>query len=198
MSVCSLVSVSSEGYVYRGRKFSVRVFSARLPDGRRVVKEAVVYPGAVLIIPVLRDGRIVLVRQYRPVVGRWLYELPAGTLEPGEDPEECARRELEEETGYRAEEIFKVFEAFVAPGYSTEKIHVYVARVGARGRQRLDVGEVISGVEAKGIDELVGMVGRGEIEDLKTIAAIMYYKGFLEGGQILGEDPGDPLHDGAV
>ena len=167
--------------MYRGRKFDVKVFEAALPDGRIVIKEAVVYPGAVLILPVLRDGRIVVIRQYRAVVDNWLYELPAGTLKPGEDPVECARRELEEETGYRAGRLIKMFEAYVAPGYSTEKIIFYLAEVVEKGSQRLDEGEVIERVEALSLDRLLDMIRENRINDLKTIAALLYYKAYIVG-----------------
>ncbi len=114
--------------VWRGRFFAFRSDEVELPDGKVTVRDIVEHPGAVAIIPILSDGRILLVRQYRYAVGKELLEIPAGTMEAGESPQECAKRELSEETGYEAERIMELTRFYTAPGYSSELIHIFVAR----------------------------------------------------------------------
>lgn len=162
------------GYVYRGRKFSVKVGDHKLPSGREVQVEVVEYPGAAVILPLLDGGSVVLVKQYRPAIGRWIYELPAGTIMPGENPECCARRELEEETGYKAGRLAKMFSMYTAPGYSTEVLHSYLAERLERGEVRLEEDEELA-VEAIPLGEAIEMVRRNEICDGKTIATLLYY-----------------------
>ncbi len=159
-------------YVYRGRRISVRVYEAVLPNGRRVRTEAVEHPGAVVIIPMLGDRRLVLVRQYRRVIGEWIYEFPAGTLEPGERPEDCARRELGEETGFTPGKLRHLGTLYTTPGYSTEKLYFYLAEDLREGRQHPEPSELIE-VEVKNIEEAEEMVAKGEIRDMKTVAGLM-------------------------
>src|SRR5690606_20871996 len=113
--------------VMRGRVFSVRRDVVRLPDGRHVRREVVEHPGAVVVAPLLDDGRILFVRQYRYAAGRHLVELPAGTLEPGEDPAATAARELQEECGCRAGRLEPLGTFYSAPGFCTELLHAYAA-----------------------------------------------------------------------
>lgn len=162
--------VSSES-VYKGRILELKVFDVRLPDGRGARREIVEHPGAVAIVPLLGGDRVVLVRQFRLAAGGELLEIPAGTLRRGEDPAECARRELIEETGYEAGELEPLAEFFLAPGYSTELMRLYLAR-GLRGvGQRPDADEAIRVVEM-GIGEALGLIENGVIRDAKTIAGI--------------------------
>ena len=170
----------NEEYVFRGKKFDVKILRVSLPNGRIAVKEVVAYPGAALILPISDEGKIVLIRQYRAVVDKWLYELPAGTLEPDENPMECALRELEEETGYKAGRLDLLFKAYTAPGYSTELIHFYLARDLRKGEVHPDSDEVIK-VEEKSLGEVLEMIRDGRIIDMKTIAAILYYVNFHNG-----------------
>ncbi len=143
-----------------------------LPGGRRTARDIVEHPGAVAIVPILDDGRVVLVRQYRYAVGKELLEIPAGTLEEGEAPDTCARRELKEETGYNAGSVVKMISFYTAPGYSSEVIHIYVATLLRKGEQRAEEDERIS-VEAYGIDELLRMIEENAIEDGKTVAGVL-------------------------
>ena len=113
--------------VFKGRLLRVRVDNVRLPDGCESTREVVEHPGAVAILPVLDDGRLVLVRQFRYAVGRDLLEVPAGTREPNEGPRECAIRELREETGYSVDEVEELCRFFVSPGWCTEELIVYRA-----------------------------------------------------------------------
>lgn len=152
---------------------SLSIEEGVLPGGRKVRFKVVRHPGAVAVVPMVGPSRLILVRQYRPTVGRWLLEVPAGTIEPGEAPEECARRELVEETGYEASELHKLFEAYLAPGYSDELIHVFVARGLRRRGPRPEADELIELVEVD-LEEAVRMVERGEIADAKTISAVLF------------------------
>ena len=122
-------------------------------------------------MPVLPDGRIVLVKQYRYAAGRKLLEIPAGTLEPGEQPLECARRELREETGYEAGEMVNLLSCFMAPGYSSEAIHFFVARGLREVGKDLEPDEEI---ERLTLEEAVYKVEENAIEDAKTVIGILY------------------------
>jgi len=161
--------------VYKGRLFNVRVDKVSTSWGRVTTREIVEHPGAVVIIPLFHNDSVVLVSQYRHAVGKVLLELPAGTLEVGECPERCAHRELEEETGYVAGKMEKITTLYLAPGYSTEKVHIYVASDLKKVGQKLEPDEKIKTVILK-IDEVVDMIIKGEIEDAKTVAGIMLLK----------------------
>ena len=149
----------------------MRVDQVLLDDGRSTTREIVEHRGAVAIVPLLEDGRVILVRQYRYAVAEDLLEIPAGTLESGELPEHCARRELEEETGYRSGEISKILECYVAPGYSTEKIHFYVAKGLVRTHMKAEEDERIK-VEALRFSQALEKILAGEIRDAKTICGL--------------------------
>jgi len=123
------------------------------------------------MVPVLDGGNVVLVRQYRYAVSTELLEIPAGTLESGEKPEDCARRELEEETGYTCQAITKLLECFVAPGYSTEKIHIYLAKGLTKTRPRTEEDEKIT-VETYPFEAALAKIQSGEIQDAKTIVGL--------------------------
>ncbi len=142
--------------------------------GDVVERDLLVHPGAVVIVPVLDDGRILMVYQYRIGPRDWLYELPAGTIEEGEEPLETARRELVEETGYEAAELVKLFEMYSSPGTSTEVLHVFLARGLRYVGERPERYEAIRTV-AVTLDEALEMVRSGVIRDAKTIAALLYY-----------------------
>src|SRR5262249_53704279 len=113
--------------IYEGRIVHLRVDTVRLPNGKESKREIVAHRGAVCIVPVRDDGKILLVQQFRLAAGKTLLEIPAGTLEEGEGPALCAERELEEETGYRAAKLVPLFQAYLAPGYSTELIYAFLA-----------------------------------------------------------------------
>ncbi len=147
----------------------------------RVNREVVVHPGAVLILPFLSDTEIIMVHNVRHAVGRELLELPAGTLEDGEPPMACARRELEEETGYRPGSIEPLCEFYTGPGICTELMHTFVARDLLETGQQLDPTEEIR-VEVLGLDRALQMIASGGIVDGKSIAAITTYH--LRRGQL--------------
>jgi ADP-ribose pyrophosphatase len=169
--------VLSSQKVYDGKLVKVRADKVTLPNGRTTVREVVEHPGAVAILPLLDADKIVMIRQYRHPAGKILLEIPAGTLKPGERPEECASRELVEETGFKAGRLVKMFHCFLAAGYSSELIHVYLATKLTKMAGKLDSDEFIQ-VQILGLSEALGKVERGEIEDAKAIAAILYAKNF--------------------
>lgn len=157
--------------IFEGKLFKVTLSKAELSNGAIIEREIVHHRGSAGIVPVTEDRKIVMVRQFRYPAGKELLEIPAGTLEPGEDPLHCARRELVEETGYTAEEFKPLGEIFLAPGYCTEKIHLFLARGLEKRRQLTDIDEEIK-VELMSIEELANKIRRGEIVDAKTICGI--------------------------
>jgi len=146
----------------------------RLPNGETSVREWIDHPGASAIVPIFEDGRTLLVRQFRYPPRRTFLEVPAGKLdEPDEDPVEVAVRELEEETGWRAERFESIGAAYPCIGYSNEIIHVFAAYGLSRGEQDLADGEFVEVVEMD-LDEAVRRARVGEIQDMKTITALVY------------------------
>jgi len=161
-------------------KFEVQRWTFEDTPRGRVVREIVVHPGAVLIVPLLSDTRIVMIRQVRHAVGCELLELPAGTLEDGEEPTACALRELEEEAGYAARTITPLCEFYTGPGICTERMHAFVARDLQPTAQRLDPTEDIQATVVD-LDRALRMIADGQIVDGKTIAALSTYH--LQGGR---------------
>lgn len=156
---------------YAGRAFDVRRDVVQAPDGQALHLDIVEHSGAVTILPLDEDGLVWFVRQYRHASGQMLLELPAGTLEPGEDPAACAAREIREETGMAAGRLEKLGSFFLAPGYSTEYMHVYLARQLTPDPLPGDADEFLS-VEKISRQELAGMLARNEIQDAKSLAVI--------------------------
>lgn len=157
------------------KKFRVERRLQTLADGSLHAREVVVHPGAVAIVPVLPDGRLCLIRNVRVAVGQSLLELPAGTLDAGEDPAETARRELIEETGYRAGRLEKLCEFFMSPGILNERMHVFLATELKPGEAALEAGEQIEPLLVT-LPEALQWIERGEIRDAKSIAALLYYE----------------------
>jgi ADP-ribose pyrophosphatase len=146
----------------------------QLPDGRIVTRETVQHPGAVVILPLLDDGRVCLIRNYRIAVDQTLLELPAGTLEPGEEPAVTAARELQEETGYRAARIEPLLQFFMSPGILNERMHLFLATGLAAGETALDAGEQIETCVVDW-DEAMSLVAKGDVQDAKSLVALLYY-----------------------
>jgi ADP-ribose pyrophosphatase len=162
--------------IFRGRVFTVQVETIRLPKGGELQAEIIRHPGSVVIIPVTARNEIILVRQYRPAIGRWAWELPAGSLKPGEEVERAARRECQEETGQIPSRLERVGSYFPTPGYCDEEMTFFKAtglRIpGADDEEaRQDEDEDI---EARPFsrDDLQRMIASGEVIDLKTIAGL--------------------------
>ena len=144
------------------------------PDGCKHVRESVQHPGAVVVLPLLEDARVCLIRNYRHAVEQTLVELPAGTLEPNEDPIRTAARELEEETGYRAGAIEPLCQFFMSPGILNERMHVYLATGLTPGPSRLEPGEQIEPLLVPW-SEALAMAEDGRIQDAKTLVALFFY-----------------------
>ena len=173
--------------VWTGRRIAVdHVTDAEAagPDGRAVEREIVRHPGGAVILPRLDDGRLVLIRNRRISVGESLWELPAGTRGPGEDLAEVARRELQEETGYRAARIEPFGWFLTTPGFTDERIDAFLAEGLVPGPQRLDAGEWIQ-VEPLPLEEVLSMIDDGRICDAKTIAVVLRWWR-LRGGPAAG------------
>ena len=164
-------TLSSER-IYEGRILNLRRDTIALPSGRETKREIVEHHGAVCVIPVLDDGRIALVRQFRKPAEDVLLEIPAGGLEPNEAPIDAARRELIEECGLRAETLTPLWSCFLAPGYSTELIHCFLAENMTETDTNPDEDEIVN-THFYTLDELLPMIDGGSIRDAKTIAGLL-------------------------
>jgi ADP-ribose pyrophosphatase len=164
--------------IYQGRAFSVRQDELLLPNGQTTRLDIVVHPGAVVLLPVDETGQIWFVRQYRHSASKELLELPAGTLEEGEAPERCAGRELREEIGMSASNIRKIGDFFLAPGYSTEHLAIFLATGLSPDPLPRDEDEFIQ-VEKIAIGQALKMAEAGEFQDAKTLAALVLGRPFL-------------------
>ncbi len=151
----------------------LRIDTLRFPSDRESTTEVVEHPGGVTLVAFHPDGRLLLVRQYRHPAGRSLLELPAGTLDPGESPESCAERELQEETGYRPARLERLGGFYTAPGYCSEYLHVFLAS--DLIESRLEGDEEAINLEPTPLEEALRLVAVGEIEDAKTAAALLLY-----------------------
>lgn len=158
--------------LYRGRIISLAMEQHPLPDGRQAEFEIIRHPGGAAVVPLLADGRVVLIRQFRPAFAAWLWEIPAGRLEIGESPAACAGRELAEETGYRAGRLEKLGEMLSTPGFCDEVIHLFVARDLHPSACTPEEDEFIEAVPFS-LAEALAMVRRGEIVDGKSQLALL-------------------------
>ncbi len=165
---------------YKGIIVRVRLDEAELHTGKMVRREVVEHPGGVTILPVDDDGYCYMVRQFRYPFGRMLLEAPAGKLEAGEDPLECAKRELSEETGFSARELIDLGCCYTSPGFSTEVLHIYLARGLEAGKAHPDQDEFLN-VEKISLSELSDRVMRNEVEDGKTAIAILKAEKLMNG-----------------
>ena len=166
--------------VYQGHFLDVRRDRVQLPDGSVAQREYIVHPGAVMVVPLLDDGRLVMERQWRHPMGGVMLEFPAGKLETGEAPFTCAARELAEETGYRAAEWARAGILHNAIAYSTEGIEVWFARGLTLGERHLDAGEFLD-VAAMSMEELDQLAQLGELTDAKTLIGLLWLQNWRSG-----------------
>ena len=157
---------------YRGVIVDVDVDMVEVANGNLTVREVVKHPGGVCVAAVDENDTVAMVRQYRFPLGEHLFELPAGKLEPNEDPFEAAQRELSEETGLTADNWQSLGFIYTSPGFSTERLYLYLATGLHRGEQHLDLNEFLD-VEYRPLSELFDMVMRGKLSDGKTVAGIL-------------------------
>jgi ADP-ribose pyrophosphatase len=158
--------------IYKGKIVHLVVEDVTLPNGNRTIMEVIHHPGAAAVVPFVSDDEILLVNQYRHAVGGYLLEVPAGKLEPGEPPELCAERETEEEVGYRPGHLIRLGSIVTTPGFTDEVIHLFAAHEMTATEARPNPDEVLSVVRMPFL-EAVARIERGEIEDAKTICAIL-------------------------
>ena len=157
----------------RGRRVVFVSDVETLPNGRVSRVDRVLFPSSVTVLPLDEEScRVTLLRQYRPAIGEWILEAPAGVIDDGELPEEAARRELEEEAGLSPSKLVKLGEGYTSPGYSTEYMHIYLALNPVATRSNPEDYEVISGVVEYGLDKAISGILKGEIRDIKTILTI--------------------------
>lgn len=170
--------------VYTGRVLNLDVDTVRFPNGTSGELEMIRHPGAAAVVPVLsgddaEDPQLLLIRQYRYAAGGPIWEVPAGRLEDGEDPESCARRELLEETGATAGRWTRLTTVYTTPGFTDERIHFFVARdlvVNQHDTNR-EADEFME-VKALPVSEVLAMIRRGDVSDAKTIVAVLFFAGF--------------------
>jgi ADP-ribose pyrophosphatase len=159
----------------KGAKFDFERLTMRTPDGKELVRQSVRHPGAVVVLPILESGggrKVVLIRNWRISVEQWLYELPAGTLEAGEDPGACAARELEEETGYAAATVTPLCRFYTSPGLSNELMWAYAATGLREVGQKLEADEWVT-VHPTPVAEAMGMIDSGVVIDGKSILTLL-------------------------
>lgn len=167
----------SKSTAYRGSILNLRIDKVETPAGRRAIREVVEHAPAVAVLPVTDDGKILLIRQYRYAARRDLLEIPAGLVEPGEDFERCAERELQEEIGFFPEKLRKIGTVYNSPGFCTETVTIYLGTDLKPSKLAPDDDEFIETVPAPA-GEIRGMIERGEITDGKTFAALTWYLAF--------------------
>ncbi len=157
--------------IYTGKVVNLRKDIVRLPNGKEASREVVGHPGAVAVVPVLPNGKVLMVRQFRHPVGQVLLEIPAGKMDPGEDPDQCALRELEEETGHRAGSLERRASIFTGPGFTDEVIHIYIACDLVKTAINPDEDEFLE-VKAYDQGDIRRMIREGLICDAKTISGL--------------------------
>lgn len=166
--------------IYRGKVFDLQVDKITYDSGNKGVREIAVHPGGAVVLPLKEDGKIVMVSQFRYSFNEFLLELPAGKLDKGEDPFNCAYRELEEETGYKSENIIKLGAIRTSPGFCSEVLHLYLARNLVAGEHNREEGEAGMQVHEFSVEEIETKIKKGEISDAKTICTFHLVKSYFK------------------
>ncbi len=168
--------VKKSEIIFHGRVFDLQVDEIEYDSGNKAIREVALHPGGSVIVPVKEDGKIIMVKQFRYPFQKFMLELPAGKLEKDEDPQNCAERELTEETGYSAKSISKLGAIATTPGFCTEILHIYLAENLTPGNHNREEGEYGMEMFEYTLDEIDEKITSGEIIDSKTICGIHYYK----------------------
>jgi ADP-ribose pyrophosphatase len=168
--------------IYEGRVFNILVDDVQYPSGNHSIREVAEHPGGAVIFAVFPDKNILLIKQHRYPIDKYIYELPAGKLDANETPLDCAKRELEEETGYKAASWQKLTAIYTTPGFCTEQLHIYMAQdlYPAENGRNLEEGELTMTVEILPLHKAIAMIENQEIVDGKTICGIMIGKQILD------------------
>lgn len=170
-----MADIVTQKKVYAGRVLDVNVETHCMPDGRQSDFEIIRHPGGAAILPVLPDGRVLLISQFRPAIGKMIYEIPAGRLEPGESALDCATRELQEEAGFLSAQILPLGGLWSTPGFCDEYIYLFYTTELVETEQELEPDEFIE-LYCFTLDEALSMVASGEILDSKTQIALLRYQ----------------------
>lgn len=169
-------NIKKSEILFRGNVFNLRVDELEYFSGNRGTRETAVHPGGAVVVPVKNNGNIILVRQFRHPFQKLVLEFPAGKLDSGEDPYNCAVRELEEETGYKSNDVVKLGEIYTTPGFSTEILHIYYAKNMVSGKHNREEGEYGMEIHEYSLEEIEEMITNGDIVDAKTICGIHLYR----------------------
>ena len=169
-------TIKKSNVLYEGKVFDLKVDEIEYETGSKGIREVALHPGGAVAVPLTKEGRIVMVEQFRYPFQKKLLELPAGKLDKGEDPFKCAVRELEEETGYKPASVDKLGEIYTAPGYCTEILHLYLMRDLKKGNHNREEGELGMVVHELTLDEIEKKIKEGEIVDSKTICGIYFLR----------------------
>lgn len=167
--------------LYRGKVFDLIVDEVEYPSGKRGVREIAHHPGGAVVVPLMDDGNVMMVQQLRYPFGKRILELPAGKLSPGEDPAEAARRELEEETGWRAAHLTKLTSIYTTPGFCDEELHIFLGtglQPSPDGHRR-EEGEFSMTVHTMSLSEAITLAVNGELKDSKTIIGVLLAAEYL-------------------
>ncbi|HXL22771.1 MAG TPA: NUDIX hydrolase [Candidatus Dormibacteraeota bacterium] len=173
-------TILSSETIYDGAIFGVRRDQVLEPGGLRTTREVITHPGSVVVLPLLPDGRILLIRQYRHATRQYLWELVAGRIDAGESPREAAAREMIEETGYRVKKLKIFLDVFPTPGFLEERMYILLAEGLTPGQARPEDDEKIT-AKAFSRAQIESMIRTGKLRDAKTIAGVLYYLRFLAG-----------------
>ncbi|MCX6150756.1 MAG: NUDIX hydrolase [Ignavibacteriales bacterium] len=173
-------SIKKSEILFRGKVFDLQVDELEYNSGNSGVREIAVHPGGAVVVPIKNDGKIVMVQQYRYPLQKVLLELPAGKLDKNEDPFVCAVRELEEETGYKSNNVVRLGAIFTTPGFCTEILHIYLARDLQAGNHNREEGEYGMEILEYSLPEIDDMIKSGELMDAKSICGIQMAKLFLK------------------